>query len=99
MAYTKKGNFVEQHTDTELIRQTLSGEAEAFGELVQRYQDAVYAVALHRTGDFTSAQDIAQEAFIEAYKSLPTLREPSRFPGWLHTILWNHSVYDKNHRS
>ncbi len=96
----KEGNSLEHRTDIELIRQALSGETEAFGELVQRYQDAVYAVALHSTGDFASAQDIAQEAFIEAYKSLPTLREPSRFPGWLHTItsrqcsLWRRKQQD-----
>ena len=77
---------MKQRTDVELIRQTLSGEVEAFGELVRRYQDAVYATALHRMRDFASAQDVAQEAFIVAYKNLCALREPPRFPGWLHTI-------------
>jgi RNA polymerase sigma-70 factor (ECF subfamily) len=75
-----------EYTDTELIQLTLKGEKEAFGELIHRYQDAVYATALHRIGEFTSAQDVAQETFIEAYKSLHTLSEPVKFPGWLHTI-------------
>jgi len=75
-----------EYTDTELIQLTLKGEKEAFGELIHRYQDAVYATALHRIGDFASAQDVAQETFIEAYKSLYTLSEPVKFPGWLHTI-------------
>jgi RNA polymerase sigma-70 factor (ECF subfamily) len=75
-----------EYTDTELIQLTLKGEKEAFGELIHRYQDAVYATALHRIGDFASAQDVAQETFIEAYKSLHTLSEPAKFPCWLHTI-------------
>lgn len=77
---------MNQQTDTELIQQTLNGESEAFGHLIQRYQDAVYATALHRVKDFATAQDIAQEAFIEAYKGLHALREYDKFPGWLHTI-------------
>jgi RNA polymerase sigma-70 factor (ECF subfamily) len=77
---------VKHRTDVDLIQKTLSGETEAFGELIQRYQDAVYATALHRTRDFASAQDVAQEAFIEAYRSLHRLREPAKFPSWLHTI-------------
>jgi len=77
---------VNSHTDIELIQRTLNGETNAFGELIKRYQDAVYATALHRTGNFADAQDVAQEAFIEAYKSLHKLREPAKFPGWLHRI-------------
>jgi len=77
---------VNSHTDIELIQRTLNGETDAFGELIKRYQDAVYATALHRIGNFADAQDVAQEAFIEAYKSLHKLREPAKFPGWLHRI-------------
>lgn len=77
---------MNKHTDLELIQQTLNGESDAFGELIRRYQDAVYATALHRIKDFAIAQDVAQEAFIEAYGCLHKLREPDRFPGWLHTI-------------
>jgi RNA polymerase sigma-70 factor (ECF subfamily) len=77
---------VNSHTDIELIQRTLNGETNAFGELIKRYQDAVYATALHRIGNFADAQDIAQETFIEAYKSLHKLREIAKFPGWLHRI-------------
>jgi len=77
---------VNSHTDIELIQRTLNGETDAFGELIKCYQDAVYATALHRIGNFADAQDVAQEAFIEAYKSLHKLREPAKFPGWLHRI-------------
>lgn len=77
---------MKNYTDVELIQKTLDGETDAFGELISRYQDAVYATALHRAGDFADAQDIAQEAFIKAYRKLRTLRELAKFPGWLHTI-------------
>ena len=73
-------------TDVELIQKTLDGETDAFGELIRRYQDAVYATALQKAGNFADAQDIAQEAFIKAYRKLRTLREPAKFPSWLHTI-------------
>jgi len=79
-------SFVNNRTDLELIQQTLNGESEAFGQLIQRCQDAVYATALHSIKDFAIAQDVAQEAFIEAYRGLHKLRKPAGFPGWLHTI-------------
>jgi len=81
-----RSSSVNQRTDVELIQQTLNGESEAFGKLVQRYQDAVYATALHSIKDFAAAQDVAQETFIEAYRGIHTLREPGKFPDWLHTI-------------
>ncbi len=80
-------------TDVELIEKMLGGETDAFGELVRRYQSAVYATALHRTGNFADAQDIAQEAFLKAYENLRSLREPAKFPGWLHTI----ATHECNH--
>jgi len=77
---------VKNVTDVELIQKTLDGETDAFGELIRRYQDAVYATALQKAGNFADAQDIAQETFIKAYRKLRTLREPAKFPSWLHTI-------------
>ncbi|HUT75102.1 MAG TPA: sigma-70 family RNA polymerase sigma factor [Armatimonadota bacterium] len=75
-----------QRSDGELVDATLSGDHDAFGELVARYQDAVFGVAFHLVGDFEEARDIAQEAFINAYVQLPTLRSPDRFGRWLFRI-------------
>ena len=77
---------MDTRTDAELIQESLGGETVAFGELVIRYQNAVYATALHHTASFADAQDVAQEAFIEAYKCLHRLREPAKFPSWLYRI-------------
>ena len=74
-------------TDTELIQKALGGQADAFGVLVERYRDAVYGATLSRISSRTEAQDVAQEAFIEAYRSLSALRDPTAFPSWLHTIV------------
>jgi RNA polymerase sigma factor (sigma-70 family) len=92
---------LNQLTDIQLIQQTLNGNMEAFGKLIQRYQDAVYAIALRHTMNFADAQDVGQEAFIEAYKNLHKLSEPARFPGWLRmiTIRQYHRLRRKQHEA
>ena len=80
-------------SDADLIAMTLDGDIDAFGEIVRRYQDAVYATALHRTGNFADAQDVAQEAFLAAYQGLAKLREPARLAAWLRTV----TLYTHNH--
>jgi len=76
-------------TDQELIQRTLAGEAQAYGELMQKYQGLVYSLAYHQVGHFADAQDIAQDAFIKAYRRLPSLRQPDRFLPWLKAITIN----------
>ncbi|HEX2032711.1 MAG TPA: sigma-70 family RNA polymerase sigma factor [Chloroflexota bacterium] len=65
---------------------------EAFGELVQRYQDLAYGYAYALLGDYHLAQDAAQEAFLTAYGSLGQLRVAQAFPGWLRCIVRTHCV-------
>lgn len=76
-------------SDSDLIRQVLEGNIDAFGTLVERYQNVVYGFAFHLVRDFRDAQDIAQEAFFAAYRSLEKLRDHSRFAGWLKGITAN----------
>jgi RNA polymerase sigma factor (sigma-70 family) len=66
---------------------TLEEKHRAFCELVKAYQDMAYAYAYVRVGDFALAEDIAQEAFLSAWRHLGQLREPDAFPGWLKRIL------------
>jgi RNA polymerase sigma-70 factor (ECF subfamily) len=70
----------------DLVRRTLGGEREAYGELVARYQGHVYGLAYSLVGDWASAQDVAQETFIRAYCNLEQLREPEKFPAWLRRV-------------
>ena len=73
-------------SDKELVTAARGGDERAFGELVTRYKDAVFGVAFHRLGDYEDARDAAQEAFLEAYRSLPKLRRPVAFATWLYRI-------------
>src|SRR5262245_23580081 len=70
-----------------LVLAAQRGDLDAFGRVVERFQKMAYAVAYATVGDAHLAQDVAQEAFIEAYLSLGKLREPAAFPGWFRRIL------------
>ncbi len=73
--------------DRALVEGSLHGDAEAFAELVRRYQAPLLASAYHLLGHAEDAQDLAQETFIEAFRHLSTLREGEKLRGWLFTIL------------
>jgi len=70
----------------ERVRRAMGGNADAFGELVAQYRDAVYGVCYHRVGRVEDAKDLAQEAFVRAYLSLPQLRDVEAFPAWLRRV-------------
>ena len=72
--------------DVQLIHSTLSGDDEAFGTLVQKYQKSVHALVWRKIGDFHYAEEITQDTFLQAYKKLPTLKNPNQFAGWLYVI-------------
>ncbi len=73
--------------DAELVIASLGGDREAFGEIVSRYQSLLCALAYSTVGDIAHSEDIAQEAFVEAWKKLDTLREPAKLKSWLCGIL------------
>ena len=73
-------------SDVQLIHKVLSGDDEAFTTLVQKHQEAVHALAWRRIGDFHFAEEITQDVFLRAYTSLPQLKKPSQFAGWLYVI-------------
>ena len=76
-------------TEQELITvvlQARDGDRAAYGELVERFQSTVYAVALARLRNPTEAQELVQEVFLHAMKKLPQLRDVQCFPGWLRQI-------------
>ncbi len=75
--------------DVQLIHRILSGDEAAFSALVQKYQKSVHALAWRKVGDFHIAEEIAQDAFLQAYKNLATLRDPKQFAGWLYVIANN----------
>jgi len=76
-------------TDRDLIRQTLTGNQGAFGELVRKYQSAVYAQALRQVHNPQDAEELTQDVFLKAYQNLNQLRDADRFAGWLKRIVSN----------
>jgi RNA polymerase sigma-70 factor (ECF subfamily) len=73
-------------SDEQLISDTLSGNITSFGILVERYWNMVVALAMSKIGEPAEAEDVAQESFLKAYSQLRSLRQPSRFAGWLSRI-------------
>jgi len=73
-------------TDTELIKQVLSGDQQAFAGLVNRYQDYVFTLVLRIVKGREDAEEVAQDVFVKAYRSLKDFRGDSKFSTWLYTI-------------
>jgi RNA polymerase sigma factor (sigma-70 family) len=73
-----------------LVRAAQSGDDLAFSELVRAYQDIAVAYATSILRDYHLAEDAAQEAFVEAYRELSSLREPAAFAAWFRTIIFKH---------
>ena len=69
--------------DEQLVESARTGDREAFGKLVVKHQNTVYATAYHLVGRFDAAEDLAQESFLEAYRCLSGLRDPAKFAAWL----------------
>jgi RNA polymerase sigma-70 factor (ECF subfamily) len=69
-----------------VVEQARSGDRSAYGELVERFQPTVYALALARLRNPTEAQELVQEVFIHAMTKLAQLRDPACFAGWLRQI-------------
>jgi RNA polymerase sigma-70 factor (ECF subfamily) len=75
--------------DKELIRLHLSGDVNAFGELVARHRDRMWAVALRTLGDREEAADAVQDALVSAFRRAHTYRGDAAVTTWLHRIVVN----------
>lgn len=85
--------FCRQVKDEEqLIQAALAGESQAFGKLVERYQDRLYSAMVNVVGSTDEAEDVVQEAFIQAYIKLNTFQMNSRFFTWLYRIAFNYAL-------
>ena len=78
-----------EQNDVKLIQRILQGDPDAFSPLVKKYQKGVHALVWRKIGDFHIAQEITQDAFLNAYQKLRTLKNHNLFAGWLYVIASN----------
>jgi len=78
-----------EDTDLAVVHAAKQGDVRAFEELVRRYQGMVFRVAQHITGSREDAEEVAQEAFLKAFRNLERFEERSRFSTWVTRIAVN----------
>lgn len=96
------GHEEQEVPDEVLVVAAIIGDLSAFDELVSRYRAAVVRLAQSITGR-EDAEDVAQDAFLLAFKALPSIETPSKFAAWLGAITRNRAMRfmreEKNHRA
>ncbi|MFQ5967868.1 MAG: RNA polymerase sigma factor [Acidimicrobiia bacterium] len=80
---------VESHEVARLVDLARQGDRDAFGMLVHLHQNEVYTLALRLTANPDMAADVAQEAFVRAWRAIPRFRGDAAFSTWLHRITVN----------
>src|SRR5439155_295586 len=76
-------------SDAALVRRVQTGDTRAYADLVARYRDRLGRYALHMLGNREDAEEVLQDAFVRAYRSLARCDDPERFGAWLYGILVN----------
>ena len=79
-------------TEQELVRAAAGGDTEAFERLVRTYENKIYHLALRMCGSSEEASDIAQEAFLAAWRALPSFRGEANFATWLYRLTSNAAI-------
>jgi len=77
-----------KYTDTELITQSLAGNQAAYADLMKRHQRFVFTLALRFAKGREDAEEIAQDCFVKAYRSLANFNGESKFSTWLYSIVY-----------
>lgn len=87
-----KGKKLTQREIEVLVERARQGDRAAFGQLVDEYKDKIYNYVARMLNDPYEAEDVTQEAFLRAYKSLPRFRGASSFHTWLYRIASNLAI-------
>jgi RNA polymerase sigma-70 factor (ECF subfamily) len=83
---------IEGVSDPELVERARRGDDAAFGTLVDRHRTSVFRAALAALGTREDAEEVAQEAFVAAYRHLHDFREDASFKTWLLSIAWRKAL-------
>jgi RNA polymerase sigma-70 factor (ECF subfamily) len=86
------GTEPSEVSDQDLVRRAQAGDTDAFGELVDRNRRAVFRAAVAALGSAAEADDVAQEAFVMAYRKLDSFRGDAAFRTWLLAIAWRKAL-------
>jgi RNA polymerase sigma-70 factor, ECF subfamily len=81
--------------DAALAERARAGDDTAFGTLVERYQERVYRLALRLSSNPSDAEEVLQEAFLQAWRKIDTFRGDARFGTWLYRIATNEALMRK----
>ncbi|NEU09282.1 sigma-70 family RNA polymerase sigma factor [Flavihumibacter sp. R14] len=79
-------------TEINLIKQVLAGNQGAYAELIRRHQRFVFTLALRFAKNREDAEEIAQDCFVKAYRSLNSFQQTAKFSTWLYTIVYTTSM-------
>jgi len=79
-------------SDLDLVRQALAGSETAYADLLERFQRPVISVVRRMVGDPSLAEDLAQEAFVKAFRALESFDQRRKFSSWLFKIAHNTTI-------
>ena len=83
---------MDRDPDYKCIEKVLAGDRNAYAILVDRYKDMVFSLALRLMRSREEAEEIAQDAFVKAFRSLASFKGKSRFSTWLYKIVYNTAI-------
>ncbi|MFL2871606.1 MAG: RNA polymerase sigma factor [Pirellulaceae bacterium] len=78
--------------DAQLVRDAQAGDADALGQLIERYQDRLYSCMIQVTGSPHESLDVLQDTFIQMLGKIDTLKDPQHFFTWLYRIAFNRAM-------
>lgn len=82
-------SLTEEKPDAELINEIMSGDTQQYVHLISRYRDRFGRFARHMLGNKEDAEEVLQDTFVRAFKSIKQCQNPSNFEGWCFMILMN----------
>ncbi|MDW7682574.1 MAG: sigma-70 family RNA polymerase sigma factor [Bacillota bacterium] len=85
--------------ETRLVGRCKQGDLSAYDELMQRYEKKVYTLCFRMAGNHNDAEDLAQEAFLKAFRALPSFKGESQFSTWLYRIVTNTCLDERRKRA
>ena len=83
---------MDRNQDNKCIEKVLAGDRNAYAILVDRYKDMVFSLALRMVRSREEAEEIAQDSFVKAFRSLGSFKRKSKFSTWLYKIVYNTAI-------